>query len=85
MYNIINFRRIFMSNLSPFCTCKDTDCPMHPSNHNKGCAPCIAKNLKHGEIPNCFFDKLDITENINGYTFEDFADAVKKQNKSKQP
>ena len=26
----------------PFCTCTDLACPCHPSNHDKGCAPCIA-------------------------------------------
>lgn len=46
-------------NLSEFCTCKDTDCPLHPSNHDKGCSLCIAKNLKLGEIPNCFFNLVD--------------------------
>lgn len=68
-----------MSNLSPFCTCKDFDCPFHPTNHDKGCAPCIAKNLKLGEIPSCFFNKLDGTENLASYTYEDFANAVKNQ------
>ena len=38
-----------MKNLSPFCTCKKLDCPLHPTKHDKGCAPCIAKNLKTKE------------------------------------
>ena len=38
----------------PFCTCPDTKCPNHPSNHDKGCTPCIAKNLAQREIPGCF-------------------------------
>lgn len=49
-------------NLSPFCTCNNTDCPLHPTRHNKGCAPCIAKNLKLQEIPNCFFQKVEGNE-----------------------
>ena len=42
--------------MTGICTCKDTKCPLHPDNHDKGCTPCIRKNLKLGEIPNCFFD-----------------------------
>ena len=42
-----------------FCTCEDTNCPLHPSNHDKGCNLCIAKNLKKGEIPTCFFKKIN--------------------------
>lgn len=70
-----------MNNLSPFCTCKDLECPMHPANHDKGCAPCIAKNLSLGEIPNCFFNKIGGTENITGFSYADFADAVINQGK----
>ena len=29
------------------CTCTDTSCPFNPANHDKGCTPCIAKNLKY--------------------------------------
>ncbi len=42
-------------NLSDFCTCKNLAYPLHPAKHDKGCAPCIQKNLKLHEIPNCFF------------------------------
>ncbi len=65
-----------MPNISPFCTCTDLNCPFHPTNHDKGCAPCIAKNLQRGEIPNCFFDKVKGSQNSTGYSFEDFANAV---------
>lgn len=56
-----------------FCTCEDTNCPLHPSNHDKGCNLCIAKNLKKGEIPTCFFKKInsDISQ-IKNFTIEDF-------------
>ncbi len=56
-----------------FCTCEDSNCPLHPSNHDKGCNLCIAKNLKKGEIPTCFFKKInpDISE-IKNFTIEDF-------------
>ena len=56
-----------------FCTCEDTNCPLHPSNHDKGCNLCIAKNLKKGELPTCFFKKInfDISQ-IKNFTIEDF-------------
>ncbi len=65
-----------MENLSKFCTCRDLECPMHPTNHDKGCAPCIAKNLKYGEVPNCFFEKIGSTEKRDSYTYLEFAKAV---------
>jgi len=30
------------------CTCGDASCPNHPTCHDKGCTPCIAKNLALG-------------------------------------
>ena len=65
-----------MGNDSPFCTCTDLDCPLHPSNHDKGCAPCIAKNLKQREIPSCFFHLAAPDKKDGTYFFEDFARAV---------
>ncbi|MBR1455723.1 MAG: hypothetical protein IJ594_01015 [Oscillospiraceae bacterium] len=64
-----------MSDLSPFCTCGDLQCPFHPSKHDRGCSPCIVKNLKLGEIPNCFFDKAGIKESAD-YSYQSFARAV---------
>ncbi len=69
-----------MNQLSPFCTCTDTACPLHPANHEKGCAPCIAKNLRQREIPSCFFNSLDSGRKPDAYFFEDFAKAVLDQN-----
>ena len=66
-----------MPNLSPFCTCKNMECPLHPTKHNKGCALCISKNLKLNEVPNCFFDKVAGSEKRNGDSFDDFADCVR--------
>ena len=66
-----------MANLSAFCTCKNTKCPLHPRNHDKGCTPCIAKNLKLNEVPNCFFNKVHGSENRKGDSFADFADCVR--------
>lgn len=62
-----------MQNLSPFCTCTNLECPIHPTKHEKGCAPCIAKNLKQKEIPNCMFHKLENAESRTGDSYQDFA------------
>ena len=56
-----------------FCTCTDTKCPFHPSNHDMGCTPCIAKNLKEREIPTCFLKKAGGEKPTEGWKFEDFA------------
>ena len=61
-----------------YCTCTHLKCPFHPTNHDKGCTPCIEKNLKLNEIPNCFFDKIPGAENRLADHFEDFAHAVLK-------
>lgn len=65
-----------MPNLSPFCTCKNLSCPLHPTKHDRGCAPCIAKNLELKEMPNCFFNKLEGSEERAGDSFADFAKIV---------
>lgn len=66
--------------MNEFCTCKNLNCPLHPTKHNKGCTQCIQKNLKLKEIPNCFFALVDHSENRNGDTFMDFAETVCKEN-----
>ena len=65
-----------MNNLSPFCTCDNYECPLHPTKHDRGCAPCIAKNLKLKEIPTCFFNIADPEGKRDDDKFEDFAKAV---------
>lgn len=65
-----------MNDLSRFCTCKNLACPLHPTRHDKGCAPCIQKNLKLREVPNCFFQLLPGAEGRPGDSFEDFARLV---------
>ena len=65
-----------MENNVPFCTCGDTACPNHPANHSDGCTLCIAKNLRLGEIPSCFFHKADPEYRGPGYTMEDFAKLI---------
>ena len=65
-------------NLSHFCTCKNFDYPLHPTRHDKGCTPCISKNLKLHEIPNCFFQQVENNESRKGDSFEDFSELVLK-------
>ncbi len=60
----------------PFCTCTDTKCPFHPTNHTHGCTPCIAKNLREGEIPSCFFNAIDHPKTTGEWHYEDFAALV---------
>lgn len=62
-----------MNNISKFCTCKNMDCPLHPTKHDKGCAPCISKNLRLKEIPNYFFNMIENAEKRTGDSFTDFA------------
>ena len=58
-----------------FCTCEDFNCPLHPNNHDKGCNLCIAKNLKKGEIPTCFFKKINNdTSDVKEFTMAGFVD-----------
>lgn len=65
-----------MGNLSKFCTCTNLDCPLHPSRHDRGCAPCIQKNLRLKEIPGCFFNSLGGARGRSGDGYEDFAALV---------
>lgn len=70
-----------MGNLSTFCSCANLACPLHPTKHDKGCAPRIQKNLRLKEMPNCFFNLVEGTEDRDGDSFEDFANSVlRKQN-----
>ncbi len=63
---------------SHFCTCNKTDCELHPSRHDKGCSPCISKNLKSREIPSCYFNLLEGSEQRSGDGFADFAALIQK-------
>jgi len=65
-----------MADLSIFCTCTNLDCSIHPTKHDRGCAPCIAKNLRVSEIPACFFNKIKGSEDRKSDSFEVFADLV---------
>lgn len=56
-----------------FCTCEATGCKHHPLNHDKGCDPCIQKNLSRGEIPGCFFHLVsDDLSGLDEFTVESF-------------
>ena len=72
-------RRINMDS-EPFCTCTNLTCKLHPNNHSKGCDPCIQKNLKLRELPNCMFKLIneDISE-VKDSTVEGFVDFYKKK------
>ena len=65
----------------PFCTCTDLKCPCHPANHDKGCTPCIAKNLAQREIPSCFFRKAGGQKPTPDWHFEDFAALINSLHK----
>lgn len=65
-----------MGNLSNFCTCTNLACPLHPTKHDKGCAPCISKNLNLKELPNCIFNTVDGSEKRRGDTYTDFAKLI---------
>lgn len=66
-----------MKSWESYCTCTDLSCPCHPSRHGLGCTPCVEKNLRQGEIPSCFFKKVEGKEKPPAYFFENFADWVK--------
>lgn len=68
-----------MNNNVKFCTCDSYDCPHHPSNHDQGCTPCIAKNLQLREIPSCFFNQVGGEKTSKTYFYEDFAEMVMKE------
>lgn len=70
-----------MDTFNKICTCQNLSCPLHPTNHDKGCTPCIAKNLKLKEIPSCFFNLIPSAEKREGDTFHCFAKAVREQAK----
>ena len=40
--------------MKDFCTCANKTRPLHPSRHVQGCFPCIEKNLRLRNSPNCF-------------------------------
>lgn len=73
-----------MKEAREFCTCKDTDCPCHPSNHEHGCTMCILKNLKEKEIPSCFFNDIDHEKTSDTWYYEDFAALVQAAGQSRK-
>lgn len=63
--------------MNSHCTCRDTKCPRHPSNHADGCDRCVKYCLAVGEIPSCFFNKVisDI-DKVESFSIEGFARTV---------
>ncbi len=70
--------------MAEYCTCKDLKCPLNPANHNKGCTPCIQKNLKLREIPSCFFNLVGDAGSLDSFYIEDFAEFVLAKQDEKQ-
>ncbi|MDE5697399.1 MAG: hypothetical protein K2I96_08325 [Lachnospiraceae bacterium] len=66
------------TNLSKFCTCQNFSCPLHPTKHDKGCAPCISKNLRLKEVPSCFFNLVENADQRADDSFCAFAELVLK-------
>lgn len=66
-----------MMTSAPFCTCNNRSCHVHPSKHEHGCNPCIAKNLQNNVLPRCFFQKVakDITQETD-FSYKHFAELV---------
>lgn len=62
-----------------FCTCPVEKCPRHPKNHENGCDPCIADNLKKGKMPACFFRVVsDDVSDAKDFTIQGFVDFYNK-------
>jgi hypothetical protein len=74
-----------MNPTKQFCTCNDTSCPLHPSNHKQGCDPCIGKNLEADEIPSCFFNSVhpDISD-LKSFKTGDFVEHYLKHANDKK-
>jgi len=64
-----------------FCNCPALECVSHPNNHDKGCNPCIKKNLELGEVPACFWDNVSHIIGTTEYSAENFAKFVMKNRK----
>ena len=62
---------VSMCNISTFCTCKDSSCPFHPTNHDKGCAPYIHE----GEL----IDLMARRRSIRKYTEDDIPEEKLKR------
>lgn len=58
-----------------FCNCPAEACPRHPQNHEKGCDPCIADNIKKKKMPACFFRAVhDDVNGVSDYSIAGFVD-----------
>lgn len=65
-----------------FCTCPITQCSRHPSNHDKGCDPCIKDNLEKGKMPACMFKVAhDDISDVKDFTIKGFVNFYLKVNK----
>lgn len=52
-------------------------------NHDKGCTPCMEKNILAGEVPSCLWNMISTREERQAidcqYKFKDFAEMVQKK------
>lgn len=66
-----------------YCTCADRACPLHPANHDKGCTPCMMKNLRAGEVPSCLWNLVSTREERQregcDYRIASFAEMVRRK------
>ena len=65
-----------MHSSAPFCTCTNYSCSLHPVNHDKGCNPCMEKNLRKGVVPNCMIYAISRDKKPEGFGYRDFAKFV---------
>ena len=70
-------------NLADFCNCADRECPLNPVNHDKGCTPCMKKNLMAGEVPSCLWNLVSSREERQreggDYKIGSFAEMVQRK------
>lgn len=66
-----------------FCTCADHACPLNPVNHDRGCTPCMRKNLLAGEVPSCLWNLVSTRAERQAegcdYRMESFAEMVRRK------
>lgn len=77
------------TNRTDFCTCADRECPLHPANHDKGCTPCMKKNIRAGEVPSCLWNLVSTREERQregcDYRIASFAEMVRRKSPNPPP
>ena len=66
--------------MTHFCTCQNTACRCHPSNHSQGCDLCIQKRAAQRRDPQLLFQSGDpARETVEDCTMAAFARRVLEQ------